>query len=367
VSGGWWQYLGVFAASFLLSLLLTPLAIRVALRNRILDQPGDHKSHSFPVPYLGGVAIVASFALVIVAASVLDSSNNGTSELVKILAVGLALALMGLIDDLRKLPALLRLALEIAAGWLVFAFDVGVSFTGSGVLDAIVTIVWVVGLVNAFNMSDNMDGLSAGLAAIASASLFAAAAANGQFLVAALCAALAGCALGFLRSNFFPARIYMGDAGAYFFGFMIAYLGLKLQFLSSPSNNTFLVPILIVSVVIFDTTLVVCARLYHRISPMQGGKDHTSHRLVKIGLPVPLAVGLIYVAAIAVGVIAFVVARVDDTSGWILAGFVGVVMTAFGALLALVPVYPTSRHSLYHLAKAGSRGSEGLEPFDGGS
>ena len=208
------------------------------------------------------------------------------------------------------------------------------------------------GLVNAFNMSDNMDGLSAGLATIATASLFAVSAANGQFLVAALSAALAGCAIGFLRSNFYPARIYMGDAGAYFFGFMVAYLGLKIQFLSSPSNNTFLVPILIVSVVIFDTTLVVCTRLYHGISPMQGGRDHTSHRLVKIGLPVPVAVGLIYVAAIAVGVIAFVAARVDDTSAWILAAFVGVLMVAFGGLLALVPVYESSRHSLYRISRS---------------
>ena len=349
MDGGWWQYLGVFAGSLVLSLFFTPLAIRFALRRRILDVPGEHKSHSSPVPYLGGVAIVVSFAAIVAGAAALDSSTSGTGELVKILAIGLGLATMGLIDDLRKLPALLRLGLEIGAGCMVFVLDLGVSFTGSSSLDALVTIVWVVGLVNAFNMSDNMDGLSAGLATIASGSLFTVAAANGQYLVAALSAALAGCAMGFLRSNFYPARIYMGDAGAYFLGFMVAYLGLKIQFLSSPSNNTFLVPILIVSVVIFDTSLVVCTRLYHRVSPMQGGKDHTSHRLVKIGLPVPIAVGLIYVAAIAVGVIAFVVARIDDTSGWILAIFVALVMVAFGGLLALVPVYDSSRHTLYRI------------------
>ena len=354
MDGGWWQYLGVFLGSLILSLFLTPLAIRVALRNRILDQPGNHKTHSTPVPYLGGVAIVVSFAVVVAGAAALDSSTAGADELVKILAIGLGLALMGLVDDLRKLPAVLRLLLEIGAGWLVFVLDLGVSFTGSGLMDAFVTTVWVVGLVNAFNMSDNMDGLSAGLAAIAAGSLFAVAAANGQYLVAALSAALAGCAIGFLRSNFFPARIYMGDAGAYFFGFMVAYLGLKVQFLSSPSNNTFLVPILIVSVVIFDTSLVVCTRSYHGISPMRGGKDHTSHRLVRVGLPVPVAVGLIYVAAVAVGVIAFVVARIDDTSGWILAIFVGVVMVAFGGLLALVPVYDSSRHSLYRISRSGN-------------
>jgi len=357
MDGGWWQYLGVFTGSLVLSLFLTPLAIRFALRNRILDQPGDHKSHSTPVPYLGGGAIVVSIAATVAGAATLDASTSGTNELVKILAIGLGLAVMGLVDDLRKLPVLLRLGLEIGAGYWVFVLDLGVSFTGSSLLDALVTVLWVVGLVNAFNMSDNMDGLSAGLTTIAAGSLFAVAAANGQFLVAGLSAALAGCAIGFLRSNFYPARIYMGDAGAYFLGFMIAYLGLKLQFLGSPSNNTFLVPILVVSVVVFDTTLVVCTRMYHRISPMQGGKDHTSHRLVKIGLPVPVAVGLIYVAAIAVGVIAFVVARIDDTSGWILAVFVMIVMVAFGFLLALVPVYETSRHTLYRVTKSGGQPS----------
>lgn len=354
MSGGWWQYLGVFLGSLVLSLFLTPLAIRFAVRKRIFDSPGAHKTHSAPVPYLGGVAIVVSFSVVVAGTAALDSSTNGTGELLKILVIGLGLAFIGLVDDLGKLPALLRLILEIGAGWLVFALDLGVSFTGSHVMDGVVTIVWVVGLVNAFNMSDNMDGLSAGLATIAAASLFAAAAANGQYLVAALSAALAGCAIGFLRSNFFPARIYMGDAGAYFLGFMIAYLGLKVQFLSSPSNNTFLVPILIVSVVIFDTTLVVCTRFFHGISPMQAGKDHTSHRLVRVGLPVPVAVGLIHVAAVAMGVIAFVVARVDDASGWILAGLVGVVMVAFGSLLAMVPVYDTSRHGLYRITKSNS-------------
>ena len=352
MSGGWWQYLGVFLGSLFLSLYLTPLAIRLALRSRVLDRPGDHKTHSTPVPYLGGVAIVVSFAVVVAGASALDSSNEGTSELLKVLAIGTGLAFMGVVYDLRSLPAILGLAVELGVGWLIFALDLGVQFTGWSLSDAVVTIVWVVGLVNAFNMSDNMDGLSAGLATIASGTFFAVAASNGQFLVAALSAALAGCAIGFLRSNVFPARIYMGDAGAYFLGFMVAYLGLKLQFLSSPSDNTFLVPILVVSVVVFDTTLVVCTRLLHRISPFQAGRDHTSHRLVKVGLPVPVAVGLIHTAALAVGVIAFVVARIDDTSGWILTLFVAAVMLALGVLLAMVPVYGTSRHSLYRIGRS---------------
>ena len=351
MTGGWAQYLAVFAGSAVLSLLLTPLAIRVAVSRRVLDLPGDHKSHSTPVPYLGDVAVLLSFSVVIGGAALVDSSTRGDTELVKVLAIAVGLAVLGLVDDLKKLPSLFRMLVEIGAGLLVWQFDLGVAFLSNDVFNAIVTVVWIVGIVNAFNMSDNMDGLSGGLSAIAALSFFAIAAANGQFLVAGLSAGLAGCALGFLRHNVFPAKIYMGDAGAYFFGFMIAYLGLKLQFATSPQNNTFIVPILVCSVVILDTTLVTLARLYHGISPLQGGRDHTSHRLVRVGLPVPVAVGVIHAAAAAVGTVAFVVVRVDDTSGWILVGLCGVLLGVFGVLLAMVPVYATSSHSLYQVTR----------------
>ncbi|MFM8947193.1 MAG: glycosyltransferase family 4 protein [Actinomycetota bacterium] len=351
MTGGWAQYLAVFAGSAFLSLLLTPLAIRIAVRRRVFDQPGGHKSHTAPVPYLGGLAVVVAFSVVIGGAALIDSSTRGDDELVKVLVIAVALSVLGLVDDLKKLPSLLRMAIEIGAALLVWQFDLGVAFLSNDALNGIVTVVWIVGIINAFNMSDNMDGLSGGLSAIAALSFFAIAAANGQFLVAGLSAALAGCALGFLRHNVFPAKIYMGDAGAYFFGFMIAYLGLKLQFATSPQNNTFIVPILVCSVVILDTTLVTLARLYHGISPLQGGRDHTSHRLVRVGLPVPIAVAVIHVAAAAMGTVAFVVVRVDDTSGWILAGLCAVLLGAFGTLLALVPVYATSRHSLYRVTR----------------
>jgi UDP-GlcNAc:undecaprenyl-phosphate GlcNAc-1-phosphate transferase len=354
MSGGWWQYLGVLVGSAFLSLVLTPLAIRLAIRQQVLDNPGDHKSHTAPVPYLGGLAVLVAFSVVIGGAAIVDNSTQGDFELIKVLSIAVGLALLGLIDDLKKLPALVRLIIEVAAGLCVWFFDLGVSFLPAEALNLVVTVLWVVGIVNAFNMVDNMDGLSAGLAAIASVSFLAIAAANGQFLVAGLSAALAGCAAGFLRHNVFPAKIYMGDAGAYFFGFMISYLGLKLQFATSPQNNTFIVPILVCSVVILDTTLVTLARLYHGISPLQGGRDHTSHRLVRIGLPVPVAVGVIHFAAAAMGTVAFVVVRVDDTSGWILTGLSAVLLGAFGVLLALVPVYPTSSHSLYRIDRVSS-------------
>jgi len=339
MTGAWWQYAAVFGGSAVLSLLLTPLAIKFATRHQVMDAPGAHKSHSSPVPYLGGVAIVTAFALAIVIPAVASSATFGGAELLIVLAIALALAAIGLIDDLRGLPPLLRLLAEIGAGIAVVSLGVGVTFTGVVWLNAIITVIWVVGITNAFNLLDNMDGLSAGLAAIASVGIFAVAAANGQYLVGGLAIALAGCAIGFLRHNFHPARIYMGDAGALFFGFLIAYLGVKLQ-LPQPEGATFLVPILICSVAVLDTTLVTITRLRHRISPFQGGRDHLSHRLVKVGLPVPVAVAVIYGAGVSVGVVA-----------WVLAALVIALLGGAGVLLSRVPVYENSKRRHYALTQ----------------
>ena len=199
----------------------------------------------------------------------------------------------------------------------------------------------MVGITNAFNLLDNMDGLAAGQAALCALTLFAIAAANGQFLVAALAIGLAGCASGFLRHNFHPARIYMGDGGALFLGFLIAYLGIKLRFESSVSES-FLIPVLACAVPILDTTLVTVSRLATGRSPFQGGQDHVSHRLVRSGLPVPVAVGLTYFASASVGVLCFVMSRVDPASAWILAILIALPMFSGGVLMAMVPVYPES-------------------------
>jgi UDP-GlcNAc:undecaprenyl-phosphate/decaprenyl-phosphate GlcNAc-1-phosphate transferase len=355
MTGAWWQYLAVFGGAALLSLFLTPLAIRFALRKQVMDLPGAHKSHSSPVPYLGGLAIVVAFVVAVTVPSVVGDTTLGGSELLIVLGIALALAFIGLLDDLRGLPPMLRLIAEILAGIAVVWLGVGVTFTGIGWLNAIITVIWVVGITNAFNLLDNMDGLSAGLAAIASVSIFAVAASNGQYLVGGLSLALAGCAVGFLRHNFHPARIYMGDAGALFFGFLIAYLGVKLQ-LTAPSGATFLVPILICSVAVLDTSLVTVTRLLHRISPFQGGRDHLSHRLVKVGLPVPVAVSLIYGAGVSVGTVAWVISQSEPRPAWVLAVLVIALLAGAGVLLSRVPVYETSQRRHYAITEIDANG-----------
>jgi UDP-GlcNAc:undecaprenyl-phosphate/decaprenyl-phosphate GlcNAc-1-phosphate transferase len=338
VTGGGWQYLAVFAVSAAFSLVLTPLVLRFALSRAVLDHPGGHKSHTDPVPYLGGLAIVGAFALTVGVAALVRPPVSGRGELFAVLGLAVLLATVGLLDDLRGLSPAVRLVVEVAAGFVLWKIGAGVDLFGPGATDALVTIVWVVGITNAFNLLDNMDGLSAGVAAIAAGSIFVIAQVEGQFLVAALAAALAGCALGFLRHNFHPARIYMGDAGSLYLGFVLAYLGLKLRF-SAPDDITFLVPVLVLGVPILDTTLVTITRLQHGRSPFQGGRDHISHRLVKLGLPVRAAVGTIYVGAASLGVIALVVSRVDRTSAYLLAGLVLVLGILAGLALGQVPVY----------------------------
>lgn len=243
-----------------------------------------------------------------------------------------------MLDDLRSLNPAVRVGFEVLAGIGIWWVGAGVAFAGVDAFDCLLTVVWVVGITNAFNLLDNMDGLSAGVAAIGGASFGVIAAVNGQYLVGGLAFALAGCSVGFLRHNYHPARIYMGDAGSLYIGFLLAYLGLKLRF-DAPDDVTFLVPIVALAVPILDTGLVVLSRLAHRRNPFLGGRDHVSHRLVLVGISIRAAVGSTYVAAASVGVIALVVSRVDRTSAYLLAGLVFVLGVGAAIALARVPVY----------------------------
>jgi UDP-GlcNAc:undecaprenyl-phosphate GlcNAc-1-phosphate transferase len=149
--------------------------------------------------------------------------------------------------------------------------------------------------------------------------------------------------VGFLRHNFHPAKIYMGDAGSLFLGFLLAFLGLRLRLPDSSQLAALFVPVVVLGVALFDTTLVTVARLRHGRPVMQGGRDHASHRLVWIGLPIPVGVGLLYAGAAALGWVAVVISRVDQTSAVLLATLVFVIGVALLALLYSVPVYENSR------------------------
>jgi UDP-GlcNAc:undecaprenyl-phosphate GlcNAc-1-phosphate transferase len=338
MTGIWWEYLAVFSATATMCVVLTPWAMRLAFRRSLLDHPGGHKSHNVAIPYLGGVTIATTFALMVVVISLLWPPNSGLGELLVVLAAAVFLALVGFVDDMRQVSPLWRIVAEVVAAVAIWSAGTGVIVTTSEPLNMGLTVLWFVGITNAFNLLDNMDGLATGIAAIASLTTFAIATTNGQFLVAGLAVGLAGCTVGFLRHNFHPARIYMGDGGSLFIGFLVAYLCIKLRFQGGRLLSG-LVPVLVCSVAIFDTTLVTVSRLATGRSPFLGGQDHASHRLVHLGLPVPIAVGTIYLGAIGISILTYVVSGTDPRSAWVLTTMIGATLTAVGGYLLTVPVY----------------------------
>jgi UDP-GlcNAc:undecaprenyl-phosphate GlcNAc-1-phosphate transferase len=344
-----WGYAVVLAGSLALSLVLTPVALGIALRMSVFDHPGPAKAHQKAVPYLGGAAIVVSFAAVVLVATAIRPPPNGLAQLAGFLGLAVLLAVIGLVDDLEGgLSPLLRLALEGGAGLAVWSMGYAAHLPGvpSGV-DAAVTVIWVAGVTNAFNLLDNMDGLSAGVTTITALSIFTIAWLQHRYLVAALAVALAGCAAGFLRHNFHPARIYMGDAGSLFLGFMVAVLLLKLR-ADAPTRVDIAVILAVPGVALFDTTLVMVSRTAHRRSPFQGGQDHSSHRLVHLGLPVRGAVIITYVAGAVLGGAAVAMVKLGPVAR--AAGAVGLLVAA-----ALVAV-PLARAPVYELRWADAKG-----------
>jgi UDP-GlcNAc:undecaprenyl-phosphate GlcNAc-1-phosphate transferase len=336
-----WLYLATFVGAIGLSLLLVP-AVREYARNReIIDTPGGHKSHRAPVPYLGGVAMVAAFSVAMVIGVVvrrsaqfddgqisitfgnLFSQGDGlVRELAVVLGLALVFAAMGLIDDLRGLSPVFRFVVGLGLATVLVAYGVVLESPLPDWLDMVISVVWILGMTNAFNLLDNIDGLAAGTAAIASGAFFVIAILNDQQYSALLAIGLAGAMLGFLRSNFAPATIYMGDAGSLFIGFMMAYLGLKMRTNIAEIPQLF-APVLVLGVAVLDTTVVVVSRLRRGLSPFTGGQDHLSHRFLRLGLSVRRSVTVLLVATFALGVLA--VGLSDAPAGvgyWVLAAAV---------------------------------------------
>jgi UDP-GlcNAc:undecaprenyl-phosphate GlcNAc-1-phosphate transferase len=325
------EYLGIFAGSATLTLLFVPLALRVSLR-RASRTPGPGDSPA--AAYFGGAAIVTAFSIVVFALALMSPPATGIEQLAVVLGLALTLALIGLVDDVRRVRPGLRLLAIAGAALVAWTADVRIELFQLDGLNLVLSVMWIVGITTAFNLLDNIDGLSAGVAGLAGASFAVIAIMNDQYSVAALSAALAGCAIGFLRHNYVPARIKMGDAGSLFLGFLLAVLGIKLRF-EAPTAVTFLVPVLILGVAIFDTALVVLTRVAAGKSPFEGGRDHTSHRLVAAGLPVPAAVALIYFAALTLGWLGIVAARLTDpTTAYLLAGLPLLIGVVAGVVLA---------------------------------
>jgi UDP-GlcNAc:undecaprenyl-phosphate GlcNAc-1-phosphate transferase len=284
------DYFILFVTSYVLVGLFTPLMRKIAVAQGILDRPNSaHKSHKNPVPYLGGVAIIIGVVIVSYIALISDKFTWHNFWLAtSVLGPAVVMGLVGLWDDIKNLNPLTRFIGQSAAGLgvafiLILNDNIG-NPTGITVLDAAITVLWIVGICNSINFFDNLDGGAAGTVAITAISLTYLAITGDQYFIAALSIVVAGSTLGFLIWNRAPARIYMGDAGALFLGLLIATLTVRFKPTTENSVSSFAIPVLLLAVPILDTTIAVFSRLRRKVSPFQGGKDHLSHRLVRAGL-----------------------------------------------------------------------------------
>lgn len=331
------------ATALLASLSLTPIVSRLALHYGAVDYPGPRKVHTAPVPLWGGLAMyVATMLAVGLLAGRLDPAAQW--QILGIVTAATVLVLVGSLDDRGLLHHQIKLfaAMPLAAMILILAgiqANIFVARFGGGLpwqfADVGLTILWVVGITAAFSILDHMDGLCAGIAALASACYLALAVWGGQVLVAMLAAAVLGASLGFLKSNFNPARIFMGDGGAMFLGFMMATLGLKLRALEAGSGwAADLVPVFILGVPILDTTLVTISRTRRGLLPFASpGKDHTSHRLSNLGLGHKHAVLALYIVGAISGCLAVVLSRASAGIAIpVVAGAAGVALVGIALL-----------------------------------
>ncbi len=335
---------GAFAVAYLVSIGVAPLSAGLARRIGITDKPdGDgegYKRHAAETPYLGGVAIAAGIAAG--GSLLLLVAGGARIDLIRLFLIGgavaLALGVMGLLDDIRSLHPLLRLGVQVAAALGAWVAGFRVEVVPWDALNLAITLIWIVGITNAFNLLDNMDGLSAGIAGVAGASFAVMGLLSANPALAIASAAIAGATFGFLQLNRHPAEIFMGDSGSLLLGYLLALIGMRLEF-DNLLEVTFLVPVVVLGVPIFDTTLVVLSRLRHGRGPFTAGRDHASHRLVALGLPVKEAVGLLYWSGACLGWLGIVITRSNVQVGWMLLGFVLALGLFFGRLLWKVPVY----------------------------
>jgi UDP-GlcNAc:undecaprenyl-phosphate GlcNAc-1-phosphate transferase len=329
-------------AAFTLTGLLTWPVRALAIRLGAMDAPNmARKTQTEPVPYLGGVAIALGISFITLGAVFVGADNfaGENSDQLKDLALtvllpALVLGAMGLFDDLRSLSPWPRLLTQTVVGTVV-AFVIVENGTvgnawGTSTLSTAITIFWIVGICNSINFFDNLDGAASGAVAIAALGVFIIAFDRGQELVSALSIVTAGATIGFLLWNKSPAKIYMGDAGALFLGIIISVATIRLNPGVRPTWHSLAIPLMLLAVPLLDTCVAVFSRLARGLSPLTGGKDHLSHRLVRGGLTRPMAAISLWSASGMCALFALGVYFFADSLGSILIGiFAAVWLLAF--------------------------------------
>jgi len=296
------------------SLILTPLTILISRKLGLIDKPGKfaHKIHSVPTPLAGGTALIVCFVILSLLFGLWNDKFTRT-----VIVAAAVVYVFGLLDDLRGLSAIPKLLGQIMASTIVIVSNVSVHFVESVSLpflsptivtwlDIALTLLWLIGVTNAMNMIDSMDGIAVGVSGIALLFFVLVTSLSGQTYLTEISIVLLGITAGIYFYNVTPARLFLGDSGSQTFGFIIAAIAMEYAPVGLTPISSWFVPILLVGMPIFDTSLVVYSRIRRGLPVYQANLDHTYHRLVALGLDERRAVLAIHMTAILLSLIAFV-------------------------------------------------------------
>lgn len=316
-----WLYLFLIAMSAVF--LLAPASAWLALKIGALDLPSERKVHDRPIPRTGGVAIYLAFM------AALLRNQQFSREILGIMLGGTIIFVLGFFDDWKGLSARTRLFWQTAAALVVTFFGLHLSFPLSlpfgQVLSVMLSVVWLVGIINAFNFMDGIDGLASTMGAVCALLFLGIGWNSSQFPLSFISAALAGACAGFLRMNWRPARIFLGDSGSTFIGFILGCLALYGSWATDNPAVAFSTPLLVLGIPIFDIIYTTVSRI--RNGSVTGvrewleytGRDHFHHRLMKLGLDVPQTVGFIMLLNVCLGLGAWTIRHTASTAGtWLL-------------------------------------------------
>ena len=342
--------------SLVYSLITTPLVIKLAKIRGWVVAPRPDRWHTKPTALMGGIAIYFSFISIVAASSIYFKFD---------LLIVLAFTIMfvtGLIDDLKELKPIYKLIAQVIATFILIYKGYIFGNAILGWIGVPITFLWVIGITNAINLLDNMDGLSAGISTIIALIIGSISVIDGDMQTALLSFVLAGATLGFLRYNFNPAKIFMGDSGSLFLGFVLSFLALSVQ---KNLNDTsiyivMILPLALMVIPILDTSLVTIKRLISGRKIYMGGKDHTSHRLVAMGLSERKAVLLLYAIGLLWGITTVFLSSFKDSTLYLPIVSILLIATAFfGLFLSNVKVYNESEEKIAYLRSRGQNVDKG--------
>jgi UDP-GlcNAc:undecaprenyl-phosphate GlcNAc-1-phosphate transferase len=326
-------YLLLFFISFFLSVFLTFLSGKIAKRTGIIALPSERKIHKKPTPLLGGIGIFSSFFLVITSGIIfvnfgivpefiknyIEGIYSVLPKLLSILLCGIIVIFFGLLDDSYELNPFQKLFFQFITGTIVFISGIKITFFISNILlSYLITCFWIILMMNCFNLLDNMDGLSSGIAIITGIILFIFALEMGQLFIATILSVFLGSVCGFLFHNFPPAKIFMGESGSSFLGYFLGTVSILLTYYKYDESKTFLpifIPLIVFSVPFFDTFSVIIIRKKRGYSIFKADKNHLSHRLVSIGMTQKQAVLFIYLLTLTTGINALILKNLNIYGG----------------------------------------------------